>query len=121
MDETMTETNPVGSAPEGLPQWDNQTNSGTCVRFSIAKAVANHLFVRRNIDVDQNQIMISLVQAKKSICAVRPIEYDDTTILLQDVNNDKEGYGPMSWWEVLNFSQYITKIVNIFIYTYNLF
>ena len=90
----------LSSAPEGLAQWDNQANSAACVRFAIAKAVANHLYVKRSIDVAQNEIMILLVREKKSICAISPMEYDGTTLCLPDIDNDKKGYKPKSWWEV---------------------
>ena len=93
--------------PAGTAVVDNQGTSATCVRFAIAKAIANLLFVKNRIDVDQTQIMTSLVQVKQSICAIHPKYYNNTVLYLQDISNDakdKTGikYPNKSWWQVID-------------------
>ena len=89
--------------PEGIPTVTNQGQSGTCVRFAIAKAVANFLFLRKKFDVDENQIMNALVQEKRKICAINPKEYNNTTLFLQDQENayEQRKAKNKSWWEVI--------------------
>ena len=103
---------------------DNQGHSELCVRYSIAKAVSQYLYVNEKIDIDHSHIMICLVQAMGSIDSVNPTKYDGKIIYLQDIENrreakpsDFEKFGGMnvlkatlegnekipdkSWWEVI--------------------
>ena len=80
---------PIDDKPERQPSSDTQGDSGTCVRFALAKAIANLLY-KNKIDVDQHQIMITLVNIHKNICALSPTKYNDKIVVLQDVENGKE-------------------------------
>ena len=117
---------------------DNQGHSELCVRYSIAKAVSHYLYVNEKIDIDHSHIMISLVQAMKSIDSVNPTKYDGKVIYLQDIENrrgiksaDFQKAGGMnalkaklegnevipdkSWWEVIfNLSLKNTKCITHF-------
>ena len=87
--------------PAGTATVDDQGNSSACVRFAIAKAVANDLYVRKRINVDQQQIMISLVQVKECICATNPMVFNGTELIVQDTENGKAGFSNKSWWKVI--------------------
>ena len=91
--------------PAGTAVVDNQGTSETCVRFAIAKAIANLLFVKKRINVEQNQIMNCLVQVKKSIAAIHPKVYKGLELFLQDIENDFKDINGVkipdkSWWKV---------------------
>ena len=89
--------------PAGTAIVDNQGNSDACVRFAIAKAVANQLYVKKRIDVDQGHIMNCLVQIKRSICPINPKEYNDITLYLQDIDHGRgQNIPKKSWWEVIH-------------------
>ena len=101
------------SRPPGeLATSDDQGSSELCVRFSVAKAIASHLFLNSNpkINIDQNQIRTSLVQAignkrrnsgqKFKLNACEPMECDGVSLLLQDIENTHENAENKSWWEV---------------------
>jgi len=85
--------------PAGTPFVDNQGNSDACVRFALAKALSNLLFTKQKIDVPQRSIMNCLVQVKKGIWAMRPKEYHETVLYLQDEKNGKN-VSDESFWEV---------------------
>ena len=84
--------------PKGYPTVDNQGRSETCVRFSVAKAVANDLF-RKKIDVEQGHIMIALVQELKHLGCVNPMKLNQTKLYLQDKDNER-GVPNKCWWKV---------------------
>ena len=91
--------------PAGMAHPDNQGQSSACVRFAISKAIANLLFTKKRIDVEQREIMNCLVQAKQSICAISPFAYKDMVLFLQDsVNEAKDSNGKTypnkNWWQV---------------------
>ena len=106
--------------PGNLAVVDDQSSSELCVRSAIAKAVANHLFVHNQIDIDQAQIMICLVQAlgdQFGTDAVNPAKYDGVILYLQDKENllpkpvkccngcaggckSTNGVPNKSWWKV---------------------
>ena len=100
--------------PGGLATSDDQGSSEPCVRFSVAKAIASHLFLNANpqIDIDQNQIRTSLVQAignkrrnsdsgeKFELNVCDPMVCDGVSLLLQDIENTHENAENKSWWEV---------------------
>ena len=89
--------------PAGTAIVDDQGNSGTCVRFAIAKAVANELYVKKRIDVEQGHIMNCLVQIKQSICPINPMEYNNTILYLQDIGHGRgQDIPKKSWWEVIH-------------------
>ena len=94
--------------PAGTPFVDNQGNSDACVRFALAKALSNLLFTQQKIDVPQRAIMNCLVQVKKGICAMRPKEYHETVLYLQDEKNGKK-VSNESFWEVNIFNDRCTK------------
>ena len=135
---SFTETDGGGSEPRGTKRVrtngrgppgqvatvDNQSSSELCVRFALAKAVANQLYVREKIDIEQDQIVICLVQAlgeQFGIDAVNPMVYNGKVLYLQDRENDlpkpakcpkcsedepgiKSGVPHKSWWKVrLNY------------------
>ena len=99
--------------PAGLCGSDDQGPSELCVRFSVAKAIASHLYLHQDpkIDIDQKQIRTALVQAigsktkrnsrekfKLDVC--NPLECNGVSLLLQDVENSSESIPNKSWWEV---------------------
>ena len=99
--------------PAGLGGSDDQGPSELCVRFSVAKAIASHLYLHKDpkIDIDQKQIRTSLVQAignktrrnsgqkfKLDVCS--PLDCNGVSLLLQDVENSSETIPNKSWWEV---------------------
>ena len=98
--------------PGGLATSDDQGSSELCVRFSVAKAIASHLFLNANpqIDIDQSQIRTSLVQAignkrrnsgqKFELNVCDPMVCDGVSLLLQDIENTYENADNKSWWEV---------------------
>ena len=95
----------------GLYQRDNQTDTGTCVRYAIAKCVSNYLYKQMHIDVDQFEITRQLVQESKKVCGHSIADilnncsdggYNNMKLILQDVDNLIEGYQPRSWWEVMH-------------------
>ena len=95
--------------PAGTAVVDNQGSSETCVRFALAKAIANILFVKKRINVEQHQIMNCLVQVKQSIAAIHPKEYKGLELFLQDIENDfkdknERKYPDKTWWKVLYYS-----------------
>lgn len=92
------------SNPKGLATVDNQGESETCVRFAVAKAVANSLF-RSKIDIKQSHIMVALVQEHKQLYPINPVKFDNTVLYLQDKENQIDGYKNKSWWKVNRYLQ----------------
>ena len=108
--------------PAGLSGSDDQGPSELCVRFSVAKAIASHLYLQdgNKIDIDQKQIRTSLVQAigtktrrnsrekfKLDVCS--PLDCNGISLLLQDIENSNEDIPNKSWWEV----RYIKIVIDI--------
>ena len=92
--------------PKGMGTIDDQGTSNTCVRFSLSKAIANSLFLEHKIDVDQSQIMISLVQERKELfdplAPTSPSKFNNTVLYLQDKRNSKPGLeNERCWWKVI--------------------
>ena len=94
--------------PGQLAQRDDQTDTGTCVRFAISKAIANNLHVQKRIDVNQSEITRVLIQKTGMACGIRRIgpndligKFDKMNLILQDVDNLINGHGPRCWWEVI--------------------
>ena len=92
-------------APKGLGTVDDQGNSSSCVSFSISKAVSNALFLKHQIDVKQNNVMICLIQERKQLChplaPTNPMKFDKTVLYLQDKRNNKPGLeNQRCWWKV---------------------
>ena len=89
---------------EGTALVDADSNSGTCVRFQIARTISNLLFVNKQIDVHQSQIMNSLVHLKEGMFSMHPREYNDKILIVQDVKNSFPGnlqnVPNKSWWQV---------------------
>ena len=97
--------------PAGLPRQTDQSDSDTCVRFSLAKAIANHLYLREHIDVDELELTGVLVQMSQNVCGMRASMLDKIgsigclhgkPILVQDTGNLRKGCEYGSWWEVSN-------------------
>ena len=96
--------------PRGLTTSDDQGSSELCVRFSVGKVIASHLLLNTNpqINIDQDQIRTSLVQAignkrrnsgenfELNVCD--PMECDGVSLLLQDIENTHENAENKSWW-----------------------
>ena len=111
---------PAGTAYAG----DNQGESSTCVRFALGKAMANLLFKKHSIDVDQRQIMNCLVQVMASIKGINPIMYNTKVLYLQDEKNEYLGpsgekHKNSSWWKVRHFlfQCTCTKLLLIYVST----
>ena len=56
--------------PKGLSEPEDQGESETCVRFALSKAIANALFVKEKIDVEQSNITACLVQTLSLILII---------------------------------------------------
>lgn len=92
---------PEGSGPASV---DQQGYQPTCVRAAVSKAITNHLFDKNMIEVDQQQVMISLIQITKSTCALSPLKYDGVELVLQDIKYQKDPKDLKSvttnnWWK----------------------
>ena len=90
-----------------LAQRDDQTQTGTCVRHALGKAITNYLHVQKLIDVKQSEVTRMLVQQKGKICGIRRYgpddmidTFSDKVLILQDTDNLIQGFDPGSWWEV---------------------
>ena len=91
--------------PQGLGEVEDQSDSLTCVRFGLSKAIANALFVLEKIDIEQSHIRVCLVQAVKDFTPLRPmspLKFNGTKLYLQDKGNmnDKHSVKNKAWWKV---------------------
>ena len=92
--------------PQGLGEVEDQSDSETCVRFALSKAVANALFISEKIDIEQSHIRICLVQARKEYTPINPINpltFDGITLYLQDKGNKNREHPVKNkaWWKVI--------------------
>ena len=92
--------------PQGLGEVEDQSDSLTCVRFGLSKAIANALFVLEKIDIEQSHIRVCLVQAVKDFTPLRPMsprKFDGVKLYLQDKGNmnEKHPVKNKAWWKVI--------------------
>ena len=99
--------------PKGLGETEDQGETETCVRFALSKAIANALFIKEKIDVEQSHITACLVQSLSMLDQdytpldrMNPKVLNGAKLYLQDKGNKNPGtqVKNKAWWKVLLYA-----------------